>query len=189
MSEDMAEKEFDYKMLEKLASIRCTLEEVAAWFDMPISTIRRMSANDQEFKRIWENALAKGKISLRRLQWRHATGFGPQAVQMAIHLSKHWLGEYDKAQLDINGTLRIEGSVNVADKILQGIKPELLTSAERIELSDLCDLVDDKGLVRLIDVERNRFFDLVGKASGENIVDIGVIEPIKALPAPQNEEK
>jgi hypothetical protein len=52
-----------------------------------------MPVTEEEFRDVWEQGKAERRIALRRLQWRHAQGTGSSAVQMTIHLSKHWLGE------------------------------------------------------------------------------------------------
>jgi len=181
-------KELDYDLVERLASIKCTLEEIAVGLDISHSDARRLSTNDNIFRERMERGYAKARLSLRRLQWRHATGFGPAAVQMAIHLSKHWLGETDKSTIEFDGAIRLEGGGNSSDRLLKGINPLLLAPEERVELSDLCDMVDDKGLLALTDLMRSRFFSLVTKASSNNVIDVEMKDVTPALPAPELKE-
>jgi len=84
-------KPIDEIQLRKLARMQCTLEEIAAWFDVNISTISRRYAK--------EIAQAKlvGKTSLRRYQWKRAHA-GSDA--MLIHMGKHILGQTDRRQDD-----------------------------------------------------------------------------------------
>jgi len=88
--------------LEKLGALHPSLEEVAAFFDCTKRTIiNRLKAPD--LKLAFENGKLKGKLGLRRLQLRHANGTGSAAVNMTIHLSKHWLGQTDKTALELSG--------------------------------------------------------------------------------------
>ena len=85
----------DISDLNKLAQLHCTIEEAAAFFGCTKLTIKRR-LRKPEYREAWDRGREYGKHSLRRLQWKHANGSGSSAVQMAIHLSKHWLGETDK---------------------------------------------------------------------------------------------
>ncbi|MCC8963757.1 hypothetical protein H8A95_15915 [Bradyrhizobium sp. Pear76] len=93
----------DIDQLEKLGAIHATTEEVAAVFGCTKRTILNRFKDEPELKLAYENGKEKGKLSLRRLQWRHASGTGSGAVNMTIHLSKHWLKETDKAAVELSG--------------------------------------------------------------------------------------
>lgn len=98
--------EIDIKQLETLAQMHCTVQEAAAVFKCSIRTLWRYldpEARDPSYREAWERGQHAGKASLRRLQWKHANGTGSSAVQMTIHLSKHWLGETEKAALELTG--------------------------------------------------------------------------------------
>jgi len=169
--------EIDYKKVRKLASINCTQEEIAAVFDIPYDSFRQMVSSDPVLSEAIEVGRSYARASLRRLQWRHASGFGPAAVAMTIHLSKHWLGETDRSTLEIDGSIRVEhGIAETSDRILQGIDPKLLESNEQIELDGLCDRLDEVGLVRLSAPQRARLFELVSKA--------GAVEEAPKAPPP-----
>ncbi len=94
--------EIDLEQLAKLASIGCTKEEAAYILGCSKRTLLdRMK--QEEVSEAWEKGVVLGKVSLRRLQWRHANGSGSSAVNMTIHLSKHRLGETDKAAIEMSG--------------------------------------------------------------------------------------
>lgn len=94
--------EIDIAQLEKLAALHCTIEEAAAFFKCAKRTLLRY-LEKEDYRAAWERGQATGKLSLRRLQWRHANGAGAPAVSMTIHLSKHWLGETEKSLLELSG--------------------------------------------------------------------------------------
>ena len=83
--------------LEGLARMNCTMEEAAAFFRVSKRTMTR-HMKKRDVAEAWERGRQLGKLSLRRLQWQHASGTGSSAVQMVIHLSKHWLGETDRVE-------------------------------------------------------------------------------------------
>jgi hypothetical protein len=98
-----ARVEIDKIVLKALASVHCNIEEicaglVAAGNHLAVRTLKRR-LQEAEFRDIWEQGQLERRIALRRLQWRHAMGTGSSAVQMTIHLSKHWLGEKDSVKL------------------------------------------------------------------------------------------
>jgi hypothetical protein len=49
------------------------------------------------FYQAWEEGQAVGAVALRQLQWKHAKRPDASGVAMTIHMSKHRLGEHDKA--------------------------------------------------------------------------------------------
>jgi hypothetical protein len=80
-------KEIDAEGVRKLAALGCTNAEIGAWFKVDEGTIRNRFSEEVALGR--EN----GKTSLRRLQWKAATG---GSVPMLIHLGKHYLGQFDR---------------------------------------------------------------------------------------------
>jgi len=94
--------EIDLVQLEKLGALHATTEEIAAFFDCEKRTIMNR-LKEPAIKLALENGRQKGKLNLRRLQLRHAQGTGSSAVNMTIHLSKHWLKETDKAAVELSG--------------------------------------------------------------------------------------
>jgi hypothetical protein len=49
------------------------------------------------FFEAWEKGQAVGAVALRQLQWKHAKRPDGSGVAMTIHMSKHLLGQNDKA--------------------------------------------------------------------------------------------
>jgi hypothetical protein len=91
----------DLSVLETLAGLQATYEQIAAAFRCtPRTIIKKMKK--RECREAYERGQEFGKLSLKRLQWKLANGTGSSAVNMAIHLSKHWLGETDKSQPIVN---------------------------------------------------------------------------------------
>ena len=80
-------KEINYKLVESLASIFCTQEEIASVLDISVRTLQR----DEEFCRIYKKGQEMAKSSLRRIQFKLA---GTNS-SMAIFLGKQYLGQRD----------------------------------------------------------------------------------------------
>src|SRR5271169_360427 len=85
------ETKIDLVELEKLCSMQCTDEEVAAFFGVSTKTIERRR-KVARFREIMDNAKAKGRISVRRNLFRMANN---NNVAAAIFLSKNLLGYRD----------------------------------------------------------------------------------------------
>jgi hypothetical protein len=92
----------DLLQLEKLGALQPTVEEVASFFGVSKRTmIEKLKV--EETKLALERGKNLGKLNLRRTQLRHAQGTGSGAVNMSIHLGKHWLGQTDKSLLELTG--------------------------------------------------------------------------------------
>lgn len=89
------EVEISIDQLQALAQINCTIEEAAAVLKCGVRTLKGRLKRP-EYAEAWERGALLGKVSLRRLQWRHASGTGSSAVNMTIHLSRHRLGEIER---------------------------------------------------------------------------------------------
>ena len=85
-------KEIDYEVVEKLASIQCTQEEIANFLNLSVRTLQR----DEEFCRIYKKGMDNGKMSLRRIQFKLAE----KNTSMAIFLGKQYLGQRDVIEQD-----------------------------------------------------------------------------------------
>lgn len=81
--------------------IHATQEEAAAFFNCNRRTIINR-LKDPEYLLAYQNGKLKGNLNLKRLSMRHANGHGSSAVNMTIHLRKHWLGETDRSLVDMN---------------------------------------------------------------------------------------
>ena len=81
--------------VQKLAEMQCTDTEIAAFFECSRKTIK------SRFSAIIEQGREKGKISLRRMQFKAAEeGNGA----MLIWLGKQYLGQMDKMEIDAGDT-------------------------------------------------------------------------------------
>lgn len=90
-------KEIDIELVKNLASIFCTVEEIAAMVGVSKDTLER------RYAAIIKEGKERGKASLRRLQWKIAQGGN---ASMAIFLGKQYLGQADK--LDFTEEVGIE---------------------------------------------------------------------------------
>jgi len=97
--------EFDLEQVERLAMLQCTYEELAAFFDCSVDTIGRRMEDDPDFCGAYKRGLEKGKMSLRRYQWRAAESGN---VTMLIWLGKQHLGQTDKQDIKHSGEVDIE---------------------------------------------------------------------------------
>ena len=84
-------KQIDYVTVEKLAKIQCTQEEIASFLGISSRTLLR----DEKFKELFAKGRENGKMSLRRIQWKHAE----KSVPMAIWLGKQYLGQRDNIEV------------------------------------------------------------------------------------------
>lgn len=103
-------KEINYKLVESLASIFCTQDEIASVLDISTRTLQR----DQEFNRVFKRGQEMAKSSLRRLQWKHAE----KSAAMAIWLGKQYLGQRDN--IEVSNTEEINKVKDLLSKIEQG---------------------------------------------------------------------
>lgn len=97
--------EIDKQNFEKLCSMQCTLDEIAGFFNCSPDTIENFCKRTYEttFSDIYKSFSAKGKISLRRNQFKIAE----KNATMAIFLGKQYLGQKDvvENQITNNGIL------------------------------------------------------------------------------------
>lgn len=77
--------QIDYDLVLKLSSMMCTEEEIATFFNCSTKTLQR----DEEFCRIFKKGQENGKMSLRRIQWKHAE----KNASMAMFLGKVYLNQ------------------------------------------------------------------------------------------------
>ena len=102
-------KEIDYDVVEKLANIQCTQEEIASFLNLSVRTLQR----DEEFCRIYKKGQENGRMSLRRMQFKLAE----KNTSMAIFLGKQYLGQRDIVEND-------NKDINKLDELLKGIEDE-----------------------------------------------------------------
>ena len=91
--------QIDYNVVEKLANIQCTQQEIATFLGCHRDTLLR----DEKFCDIYKKGLENGKMSLRRIQFKLAE----KNTSMAIFLGKQYLGQKDMPEVEekANGIL------------------------------------------------------------------------------------
>ena len=94
-------KEIDQEQFEKLCALQCTEEEICGWLDVCTETLNSWCKRTykKSFSEVFKLKRGKGKISLRRNQFRLAE----TNASMAIWLGKQYLGQCD--QVNTNVTL------------------------------------------------------------------------------------
>lgn len=104
----------DYDAVERLASIMATQEEIAHFLGCSVRTLQR----DEEFSHVYKRGLDKGKLSLRRKQFK----MSDRNATMAIWLGKQYLGQTDVMQQDIRVESREDESVQEMQKYINKLK-------------------------------------------------------------------
>ena len=105
--------EIDYATVEKLANIQCTQDEIASFIGVSTRTLQR----DEKFMELFNKGRENGKMSLRRIQWKHAE----KSVPMAIWLGKQYLGQRDNIEVNNNNEM------NKLDELLKEIRDNALS--------------------------------------------------------------
>ena len=107
-------KEIDKKIFENLCGLQCTLEEIAGVFDCSVDTIERWCKREyrETFAEVYKKHSAKGKTSLRRIQFKLAE----KSAAMAIFLGKNYLGQKDNIIETDEQTLQAVGEALVKIK-------------------------------------------------------------------------
>lgn len=107
--------ELDIDSFEKLCSLQCTKNEICAFFDdIDEKTLTRWCKDTygMGFQEIYQIKSAKGKMSLRRTQFKIAENGN---ATMAIFLGKQYLGQKD--------TIAVENeSLDKVDELLKGLR-------------------------------------------------------------------
>ena len=91
----------DYEMVEKLAGIQCTQQEIASFLGCSVDTLQR----DEKFCGLYKKGQENGKMSLRRIQYKLAE----KNPTMAIFLGKQYLGQRDNIEVEHNAQNGILG--------------------------------------------------------------------------------
>lgn len=94
----------DYELIEKLAGIMCTQEEIASFIGCSVDTLQR----DETFCGIYKKGLNNGKMSLRRKQWKLAD----KNPTMAIWLGKQYLKQRDTFEVESKQLVKVEELLN-----------------------------------------------------------------------------
>lgn len=105
--------EIDADLVEKLASIHCTMKEIAAVAGCSVDTLER------RFAEVIKNGQEKGKTSLRRYQWKAAEKGN---VSMLIWLGKQILGQRDKSKEEIQDAINSNPMNQKLESLLEAVK-------------------------------------------------------------------
>ena len=106
----------DLEEVKKLAKLHCTLEEIAAFCEIPVTVLKGMP----EVKKAVEMGRDQGKATLRRLQWSAA---GKGNISMLIWLGRQYLGQKEEPD---SGAVEKEVNITVMDE----------ATAKKMERSD-----------------------------------------------------
>jgi hypothetical protein len=87
--------EIDVEEFEKLCRLHCTQEELAAWFNCSINTIRDRVEKRKEYRDAWNRGRAAGRVSLRRAQFAAALN-GDRT--MMVWMGKQLLDQKDSVK-------------------------------------------------------------------------------------------
>jgi len=128
----------DMVELEKLCSMQCTDEEIAAWFGISTRTVERRRTI-AKFGEVMNNARAKGRISVRRSLFKLAAAGN---IAAAIFLAKNILGYRDVVRNEQTGA---DGGPIAIDS-----RPDLSQLTDE-ELSQLRVIAEKAGSVKRSD--------------------------------------
>lgn len=97
----------DQRDFEKLCSMMCTEEEIAGFFDCSVDTIEKFCKREYKltFAEVYKTLSSKGKIALRRNQFR----LSETNTSMAIWLGKQYLGQREVTDIDLNANIPSDG--------------------------------------------------------------------------------
>ena len=100
--------EFDLKQVRNLCKLMTTQEEMAAFFNVSLSTIEARMRDEPAFKKAVEDGYAEGRLRLRRWQMRAASRGN---ASMLIFLGKNLLGQKDQVDAVHSGSVTQEFTV------------------------------------------------------------------------------
>ena len=83
---------FDYGIVERSAAVGCSKEEIASVLGLARSAFYRHLEKDEKLRDALDNGAAKGRATLRRLQWKGAEDGN---ATMLVWLGKQLLGQKD----------------------------------------------------------------------------------------------
>ncbi len=87
------EMRYDYNLVEELAKIFCTQQEIANIMNVSLRTLQR----DEVFCHTYIKGIDNAKSTLRRAQYKSAIESGNVAMQ--IWLGKQYLGQHEPKEL------------------------------------------------------------------------------------------
>lgn len=115
-------KEIDKSLFEKLCGLQCTKEEIAGVVEVSEDTVERWCKRTYKatFSEVYKKFSAKGKMSLRRLQFKLAE----KSASMAIFLGKQYLGQTDKFETTDSEAVDILKAILTQNRENAKLQPE-----------------------------------------------------------------
>lgn len=107
----------DKKLFESLCGLQCTREEIANCLNCNKDTLEKWCKTEygKTFSLVFAEKRARGKVSLRRMQWKLAE----KSPAMAIFLGKNFLGQSDRQDLELSGKI---GVSTIADLMMEDMQ-------------------------------------------------------------------
>lgn len=102
-------KEIDQKQFENLCGLQCTKEEICGFLEVSEKTLNAWCRRTykQSFSLVFQQKRGKGKISLRRSQFRLAE----ENAAMAIWLGKQYLNQREPGNKTDDGEVKTENTL------------------------------------------------------------------------------
>ena len=110
-------KQIERELFENLCALQCDINEIANCLECDNKTLENWCKREygKNFSEVFEEKRARGKVSLRRTQWKLAE----KSPAMAIFLGKNYLGQRDEQNVEIKGEI---GITTLADLMLEEYK-------------------------------------------------------------------
>jgi hypothetical protein len=119
----------DLMELEKLCSLHCSDEEIAAWFNVSVRTIQNRR-KQRQFAKVMRRGKAKGLISIRRAQMKLLeAGNGT----MGVWLGKQLLGQRDAMQITNGDNIQTESKPDYSRLSVEELRELQATLAKVID--------------------------------------------------------
>lgn len=111
-------KNIDQQQFENLCALQCTEEEICGWFDICEDTLNSWCKRTYKlcFSDVFKQKRGKGKISLRRHQFRLAES----NATMAIWLGKQYLNQRDQIDASVALDTAKEDALSASLRALAG---------------------------------------------------------------------
>jgi hypothetical protein len=90
-------KPIEYVAVRKLAALQCTQDEIASFLKLSVDTLTR----DAKFCGAYKTGNDKGRMSLRRHQWRALEAGN---TTMLVWLGKQYLGQRDRFEHEVTAS-------------------------------------------------------------------------------------
>ena len=119
------QKPIDLKLLEDLARIQCTDEEMASILGFTREGFRKRKQRQPGLVGVIEKGKEAGRCSLRRLQWKSATAGN---IAMQIFLGKQYLAQTDRQMTELGGAVaHSDPALERLVYLLEGVTQEQAT--------------------------------------------------------------